>query len=809
MKSSPNPLATLAGALSLVFVLAFPAHAQSTADGAPVERRVLGLSADQPMARNARPEVVARLESLRERAAAGPVRVIVGVRAPFAPEGVLTAAAVRGQRASIALAQEAALVRLPQALAARAYRHRSVPFLVMDVDASQLEALAAMPEVTDIQEDMLLQGTLAQSVPLVRANESWAAGAAGADWAVAVLDNGVLNTHPFVRQAIVSEACYSTHAPDQGYFSLCPGYLEGSTAAGAASNCTSPVFGKWACRHGTHVAGIAAGDGRDAGQSFSGVARDAGIVAIQVFSWLAPRASTFAFLSDINRGLERVLELKDGGMQIAAASLSVGGDVFTTPCDAELASTKALIDTLRSREVATVIASGNNGRTNGVTLPGCISSAVTVGATWDAVVGTKGEVDKVANFSNNAGFVDLLAPGASILSSVPATTYTNAAGTSMATPHVSGCWTLLKSASPGATVSQIEAALELTGKPIADYRKPALVKPRIDCEAARLALKNGLTPASHTLTVSVTGEGRVTGPGIDCPGQCSATVTSGTDVVLTAAAQSGWNFWGWRQDCAGDQGCAFTVAGNASIEALFLNAPQTVQFGAATASVTEGTATVSLPVTRSSGVGAAYVSVLTTSGAGVASASRAGAASAGAASGQDFKSVNTTVSFKAGETTRNVQISIIDDALYEPTEAFGVQLRAPSPTMLLGPLASATVTIADNGDRHLEFETVEYAVNEDEGAVTLQVRRHGDTSQAATVAYRTKDGSARYGRDYLSQSGTLSWAPGDTTPKAITVPIVDNISAEPLESFTVILQYPTGAALGVRRTAAVLITDED
>ena len=84
------------------------------------------------------------------------------------------------------------------------------------------------------------------------------------------------------------------------------------------------------------------------------------------------------FPSDWILGLEHVYELRNT-YKIAAANMSIGGITSTTACDAD--AVKPAIDQLRSVGIATVIAAGNEGQSNAVGYPGCISSSVTVGAT--------------------------------------------------------------------------------------------------------------------------------------------------------------------------------------------------------------------------------------------------------------------------------------------------------------------------------------------------------------------------------------------------------------------------------------------
>lgn len=395
--------------------------------------------------------------SLRAKAESqGTLRVLVRVAAAFAPEGQLDSAqAISGQRRAIDTAQDTVLGQLGGTNARVNARFETIPFLALTVDAGALERLAALPEVTGIEEDVPERPALASSNVAIGTNVAVIQGLTGSGQVIAVLDTGVDKTHPFFAGGkVVSEACYSSTVPPYTE-SLCPGGASESTAPGSGVSCPAGVEG---CDHGTHVAGIAAGN-NGAGPGF-GVARDAGIIAIQVFSrddyFCWDEGCAVAWISDQIRGLERVYELADD-YDIAAVNMSLGGYPYYSQgsCDADNAARKAAIDNLRSIDIPTVASSGNNYYDDGISAPACISSAVSVGATSDA--------DAVATFSNVATFLDLLAPGVDITSSVPGGGTASFNGTSMASPHVAGAWAVLKQANPGATVSDILAILRNTG----------------------------------------------------------------------------------------------------------------------------------------------------------------------------------------------------------------------------------------------------------------------------------------------------------------------------------------------------------
>src|SRR5690606_14369005 len=137
---------------------------------------------------------------------------------------------------------------------------------------------------------------------------------------------------------------------------------------------------------------------------------------------------------------------------------------------------------------ATVIASGNNGYKSSLSAPACISSAISVGATDDN--------DNVASFSNVAPMLDLLAPGVSIYAAIPNGTGTKQ-GTSMATPHVTGAWAVLKQAVPGASVDEALAAFQAGAVPVNDSRSGGTMT-----NMARINVNNAINAYVSGLTVN-------------------------------------------------------------------------------------------------------------------------------------------------------------------------------------------------------------------------------------------------------------------------------------------------------------------
>ena len=357
----------------------------------------------------------------------------------------------------------------------RARTFDSLPVVALTIDRADYDALLASPDVASIRADKLRKPLLSESVPLVGAPTAWAAGATGTGWAVAVVDTGVDKAHTFLAGKVVSEACYSTTDPAWSATSVCPGGVDG-TGAGTGMPCDASISG---CAHGTHMAGIAAGKSA----SFSGVAKDASLIAIQTYSKINsaafcspdPAPCVGAFDSDVLDGLERVYALRTT-YNIGAALLALGSDSYASTCDTSVPDYKSAIDLLRSVNIPTVVSSGNSSSSETMQAPACVSTAISVGATSKA--------DVLESYTNRSPVLKLLAPGTGIFSPAPGGGFSSFTGTSMAAAHVAGAWAILRQKTPTATVTTLLGALTSTGKPITDPENPAGTRPRIDVGAA-------------------------------------------------------------------------------------------------------------------------------------------------------------------------------------------------------------------------------------------------------------------------------------------------------------------------------------
>jgi len=375
------------------------------------------------------------------------------------------------------------------------HTYSTLPYLALEVSPETLAFLPTLPQVLYIYEDRprpladyplaekkplenraaavsndrLDRPMLATSVALIGAKTAWSMGYTGAGWYVAILDTGIRRTHEFFAGKTIQEACFSS-----GYD--CPNGNTEMIGPGAAAHYESTYYGY---DHGTHVSGIAAGKTN----SLKGVAKDSKILAVQVFSRFSASECggesdcVMSYDSDQTKGLEHVYSLRSA-YSIAAVNMSLGGGEYNLPCTTGQPQLAAM-NNLKSVRIATAVATGNDGYCDAVSSPACIPAAVAVGASTDS--------DIEAGFNNwSETLQELFAPGVNIYSSTGESdsSYDSWSGTSMATPHVTGAWALLRQASSSSSVDEILAALQKTGPAIDTLCGSGGSCPRIEVDDA-------------------------------------------------------------------------------------------------------------------------------------------------------------------------------------------------------------------------------------------------------------------------------------------------------------------------------------
>jgi subtilisin family serine protease len=336
--------------------------------------------------------------------------------------------------------------------------------------------LASIEGIEDVHVGGRFGVTLDSGPSIIGADELWGGPTlpmAGNGAKIGIIDDGVDQSHPFFNPS--------------GY-SFPAGFPKGqrsfTTPKVIAARAFAPATTTWRharkpfdplqSSHGTHVAGIAAGnvlagpvEGRG---TLSGNAPRAFIGNYKVLS----TPSDFGLIDNAGEVIAGIEAAVRDGMDVINMSF---GEHETDPARNVV---DAAVDGAAEAGVVPVAAAGNSyddwGR-GSVGSPATAARAIAVAATTKS--------GSIASFSSSGPAALSLrmkpavsAPGASILSSVPEHegTWASFSGTSMASPHVAGGAALLVQRHPGWTVDQITSALVQTGSPAGD--------PESDFEAA-------------------------------------------------------------------------------------------------------------------------------------------------------------------------------------------------------------------------------------------------------------------------------------------------------------------------------------
>ena len=376
-------------------------------------------------------------------------------------------------------------------------------------DAAGIGALSLSPGVAFIHHDRTVGPRQTSAPPpptaaeqssaeyprIVKAHRVWQDGIAGNGVSVAVLDSGV--------------------AED-------PDLTAPTNRILASVNFAEPRRTRDPGGHGTHVAGIIAGNGSRSGGEITGVAPQAGIVDVRVLG-----RTGSGRVSSVVRGIEWAIAHR-AAYNIRVLNLSFGARA-TLPYRADPLS--AAVEIAWRRGLVVVAAAGNEGpQRDSVATPGIDPYVITVGATDDRGTAPRND-DVLAWFSAWGGAgtsakPDLVAPGRRLVSvRVPGSTldallpervvvaengatYFRLSGTSMATGVVSGAAALLLERRPELGPDQIKAVLVGTTQRYGQESGPALSDPAadgsglLDADAAAKWAARGMPPANGALRPS-------------------------------------------------------------------------------------------------------------------------------------------------------------------------------------------------------------------------------------------------------------------------------------------------------------------
>ena len=359
------------------------------------------------------------------------------------------------------------------------------------VHAVSLNAKVATDNV-DIDADRL-QTSFNQSVRSPKVWESGSFPATGKGVGVAVIDTGVQGDLPDFQVSASDTtsrviASATTHPEPDGH---------------------GDGFG-----HGTHVAGIIAGNGTLRGDhlkgKYAGVAPEANLISVKVSNDAGE-----ATVLDVIYGLQFVIEHKDEyGIRIANLSLNstVAESYRTDPLD-------AAVEEAWFSGIVVVAAAGNRGSEPDAVqyAPGNDPYVVSVGAVND--MGTKPvEDDTLAEWSSRGTTQDgyskpeVLAPGAHITSNLSPGSeisrlcaecvrngggYFQMGGTSMAAAVASGVAALLLEEHPDWTPDEVKGAMENRLRNVPGYGGETAVDKAITAPDPKLAANEGLTPNDY------------------------------------------------------------------------------------------------------------------------------------------------------------------------------------------------------------------------------------------------------------------------------------------------------------------------
>lgn len=514
-----------------------------------------------------------------------------------------------------------------------------LPVATFRATRAAVDVLRSSPLVRAVGADVALSVASEHAQFRDGAATANALGWTGEGTTVAVIDSGVQADHPYLMNGttkkVIGEACFVSAIPSVSYVSPCPGGASMAITAaplpGSAGPCpysTAPYPDTThACDHGTHVAGVVAGQPGTANfAEISGVAPNTKLISVQVFGYKSDLKVVTSLTTDLLNSLKWLYNRRADFPGLSAVNISIASSTkkYAATCDNDDAAQQAMfaaIKALRDVNIATIVAAGNSGWNDGISSPACISNTVGVGAI-DDTTGVR------APFSNISSAIELFAPGASIASAWPGYTKPQIeSGTSQATPAVAGAWALLRqqyplTATTPKTVDELLTMLRSTGTDVAttvtvNNAPVTYTAPRINISRA-LGYQVPTTAAmGNEFSCARLNNGMVSCTGSNASGQLGVSTAT---VASTTIPRRIVGLTGVTQIAAGNAfACARSSQNQDSVLCWGNNASGQLGIGpnAATTPINRVLSAVNTPLTGVSSVAAAGASACAVLNAGV------------------------------------------------------------------------------------------------------------------------------------------------------------------------------------------------
>jgi ELWxxDGT repeat protein len=184
-----------------------------------------------------------------------------------------------------------------------------------------------------------------------------------------------------------------------------------------------------------------------------------------------------------------------------------------------------------------------------------------------------------------------------------------------------------------------------------------------------------------------------------------------------------------------------------------------------------------------------------------------------AIAGIDYQGNTIAVTFAEGEASKVIAVPIVNDNILERDEALQLALVNPQGYAVIGAHSTATLTIVNDDSPQpgtLNFSRSEYTVNENGNPVaSVTVVRSGGQDGVIGAVITFTAATATAPTDLAASPIQVDFADGETT-KTIPLSIINDSDPEPIETFSIQLESPSGGAtIGATATARISIIDDD